>query len=80
MVPRCGGACHAPQSCGPAPAATRVTTVEVMLVLSRWPHGEHSVVCTEVEVETHTSCACGCRTTQEDCNPLQVTTYKLSYF
>jgi len=42
MVARCGGSCYAPPySC--ISNQTSLQTVEVMLVQSKWPHGEHDI-------------------------------------
>ena len=50
MVERCGGSCYTPPyTC--ISNLTSLHTVEVMLVQSKWPHGEHDVRCSEVEVE-----------------------------
>ena len=69
-VDKCGGFCYIPpHSCNPARETKR--RVQVMLVLSKWPHGEHETLCTEVEV--HHQCQCGCQVQPEQCLPdLQV--------
>jgi len=67
-VNRCGGSCYVPpHSCNPTKET--VMTVQVMLVLSKWPHGEHETLCTEVEVEVHHECQCGCQIQQDQCLP-----------
>ena len=42
-----------------------------MLVQSKWPHGEHEVRCSQVQVPVHETCKCGCRLRREDCNKHQ---------
>ena len=42
-----------------------------MLVQSKWPHGEHEVQCSQVQVPVHETCKCGCRLRREDCNKHQ---------
>ena len=70
MVERCGGSCYAPPySC--ISNQSSLHTVEVMLVQSKWPHGEHDIRCTEVSVEVHESCRCGCKLEASNCNNLQ---------
>ena len=70
MVERCGGSCYAPPySC--LANQSSVNTVEVMLVLSKWPHGEHDIRCSEVRVEVHESCRCGCKLEASNCNNFQ---------
>ena len=65
---RCGGACFVPpHSCNAV--KTSVKKVPVMLVMAKWPHGEHEVVCKEVEVEVHDECECGCKLKHRDCHP-----------
>jgi len=67
-VDRCGGSCYGPaHTC--SPMMKSVTMVQVMLVLSKWPHGEHETLCTEVEVEVHDQCECGCRIQPDQCLP-----------
>ena len=66
-VARCGGSCYVqPYSCNPT--SQTVMTIPVMLVLSKWPHGEHEVLCTEVLVEVHKECQCGCKLQQHHCH------------
>ncbi len=43
VLKRCGGGCALPPHSCQAAARARVRTVEVMLVLGIWPHGEHEV-------------------------------------
>jgi len=70
MVERCGGSCYIEQyTC--LPAQKSIKTVEVMLILSKWPQGEHEVKCSTVEVEVHDTCKCGCKLKKENCNKLQ---------
>ena len=65
---RCGGTCYDPShTC--YPTVKTVTKVQVMMVMARWPHGEHETLCTEVEVENHDQCECGCRTQPDQCLP-----------
>ena len=67
-VDRCGGSCYAPShSCNPT--VTSINKVQVMLVMSKWPHGKHETLCTEVEVETHHACQCGCQVQPDQCLP-----------
>ena len=67
-VDKCGGSCYIPpHSCNPA-RETKMK-VQVMLVMSKWPHGEHETLCTEVEVEVHHQCECGCQVQPEQCLP-----------
>jgi len=70
MVDRCGGSCYM-ESYNCIPEATSMTKVQVMLVQSKFPHGKHDTMCSEVEVEVHNSCKCGCKTKREHCNRLQ---------
>ena len=66
-VDKCGGSCYIPpHSCNPA-TETKMK-VQVMLVLSKWPHGEHETL-TEEEVEVHHQCQCGCQVQPEQCLP-----------
>lgn len=72
VVKRCGGGCALPpHSCqaarGGRHAATRTVTVEVMLVLGIWPHGEHEVVCSRLEVEEDRECECECAVREHHC-------------
>ena len=70
-VNRCGGGCHLnSHSCRPTEVQER--EVEVMLVLAKWPEGEHSVVCTSLQVEEHFSCSCDCHQQQHHCLPQQI--------
>ena len=39
-----------------------------MLVLARWPQGEHQVVCSSIQVEDHLACGCGCEVKPEHCS------------
>lgn len=65
---RCGGTCYDPShTC--YPTVKTVTKVQVMMVLARWPHGEHETLCSEVEVENHDECECGCRVQPDQCLP-----------
>ena len=66
-VSRCKGGCNLPaHSCHPTQVAER--QVEVMLVLARWPQGEHQVVCSSIQVEDHLACGCGCAVKPEHCS------------
>ena len=66
-VERCGGSCYVHQySCNPT--SMSVMTILVMLVLSKWPHGEHEVLCSEAMVEIHYECQCGCKLQQHHCH------------
>ena len=66
-VARCGGSCYVNQyTCNHV--STSTITVQVMLVLSKWPHGEHHVLCDEVEVEIHEQCQCGCKVEEHQCH------------
>lgn len=56
----CLGSCTArPYSCTPTREETE--EVEVMLVLSRWPQGEHQVICTSLQVVQQVECGCRCQ-------------------
>ena len=67
-VNKCGGSCFVPpHSCNPGKETKMV--VQVMLVLSKWPHGEHETICTEVEVDVHHECECGCKVHPDQCLP-----------
>ena len=67
-VNKCGGSCYVPpHSCNPAKETKLV--VQVMLVLSKWPHREHETLCTEVEVDVHHECECGCQVHPDQCLP-----------
>ena len=67
-VDRCGGSCYAPShSCNPT--VRSINKMQVMLVMSKWPHGKHETLCTEVEVETHHACQCGCQVQPDQCLP-----------
>ena len=69
-VERCGGGCQLPgHRC--APSQVNLQEVEVMVVLARWPQGEHQVVCTSLQVEEHSSCTCGCRVRPQHCSARQ---------
>ena len=66
-VERCQGGCSLPaHACHPTQVVER--EVEVMLVLARWPHGEHQVVCSSLQVEDHLDCGCGCEVKPEYCS------------
>ena len=66
-VSRCKGGCNLPaHSCHPTQVVKR--QVEVMLVLARWPQGEHQVVCSSIQVEDHLACGCGCEVKPEHCS------------
>ena len=66
-VSRCKGGCNLPaHSCHPTQVVER--QVEVMLVLARWPHGEHQVVCSSIQVEDHLACGCGCEVKPNHCS------------
>ena len=66
-VSRCKGGCNLPaHSCHPTQVVER--QVEVMLVLARWPQGEHQVVCSSIQVEDHLACGCGCEVKPEHCS------------
>ena len=69
VVKRCGGGCALPpHSCQAVGAGRgRGRTVEVMLVLGIWPHGEHEVVCGRVEVEEDRECECECGVREHHC-------------
>jgi len=68
MVERCAGSCYIPaHRCNPT--KTSVKKVPVMMVMNQWPHGEHEMSCSDVEVEVHEECACGCDLNQDDCLP-----------
>ena len=67
-VPRCGGSCYVPtHTCMAQVRSTKV--VQVMLVMSKWPHGEHETVCIDVELDVHHECECGCKVQPEQCLP-----------
>ena len=67
-VDRCGGSCFVPaHTC--SPRVKSMAMVQVMLVMSKWPHGEHETLCTEVEVEVHHECECGCKVQPDQCLP-----------
>ena len=67
-VNKCGGSCYSPpHTCNPA-KETKVV-VQVMLVLSKWPHGEHETLCAEVEVDVHHECDCECQVHPDQCLP-----------
>ena len=67
-VDRCGGSCFVPaHTC--SPRVKSMTMVQVMLVMSKWPHGEHETLCTEVDVEVHHECECGCKVQPDQCLP-----------
>ena len=67
-VERCGGSCYVNQySCNPT--SMSVMTIPVMLVLSKWPHGEHEILCSEVMLEVHHECQCGCKLEKHHCHP-----------
>ena len=66
-VSRCKGGCNLPaHSCHPTQVVEK--EVEVMLVLARWPQGEHQVVCSSIQVEDHLACGCGCEVKPEHCS------------
>ena len=66
-VSRCKGGCNLPaHSCHPTQVVER--QVEVMLVLARWPQGEHQVVCSSIQVEDHLACGCGCEVKPDHCS------------
>ena len=68
MVDRCAGSCYVPpHSCNVVKKT--VKKVPVMLVLNKWPHGEHEMVCRDLEVDVHEECGCGCELEQDDCLP-----------
>ena len=68
MVDRCAGSCYVPpHSCNVVKKS--VKKVPVMLVLNKWPHGEHEMVCRDLEVDVHEECGCGCELEQNDCLP-----------
>ena len=70
MVHRCGASCYM-EAYDCIPTKTSVRTVEVMLVQSKWPHGQHEVHCSQLEVEVHDKCNCGCKLKKENCNKYQ---------
>lgn len=66
-VERCGGSCYVQQyTCNPI--STSTITVPVMLVQAQWPHGEHQVLCDQVQVEVHHECQCGCKVEEHQCH------------
>ena len=68
MVDRCAGSCYIPaHRCNPVKKS--VKKVPVMMVMNQWPHGEHEMVCHDVEVDVDEECACGCDLNQDDCLP-----------
>lgn len=52
MVERCGGSCYI-ESYDCIPDQTSLMPVEVMVVQSKWPHGQHDVHCTQIQVPVH---------------------------
>lgn len=68
LLRRCGGGCHLPPHTCQAVAGRRQTrSLEVMLVLGIWPHGEHEVVCTRLELEEDRECECECAVREHHC-------------
>jgi len=64
----CGGSCYTPShKCRPLVSTTR--PVQVMMVLDKWPHGEHQTVCTTLQLEVHHQCQCGCHLKPDQCHP-----------
>jgi len=59
-----GGPCQSPFSCDPVGIV--VEEVEVMVVLAKWPTGEHQVSCTTLQVIEETQCKCQCE--KKNCN------------
>ena len=67
-VKRCRGGCSLlAHTCQPTQVVER--QVEVMLVLARWPQGEHQVICSSIQVEDHLNCGCSCQVKPDDCSP-----------
>jgi hypothetical protein len=70
VLKRCGGGCALPpHSCQAARGGRQTTrrTVEVMLVLGIWPHGEHEVVCSRLQLEEDRECECECGVREHHC-------------
>lgn len=70
MVERCGGSCYI-ESYDCIPDQISLRPVQVMVVQSKWPHGQHDVHCTQIQVPVHQSCKCGCKLKQDHCNKYQ---------
>ena len=61
-VDRCSGSCNIiSHTCQPINLTYQV--VPVMLVMTKWPYGEHELLCEEVMVSVHEDCSCGCKIT-----------------
>ena len=68
VLKRCGGGCALPpHTCQAASGRRHVRSVEVMLVLGIWPHGEHEVVCSRLELEEERECECECGVREHHC-------------
>lgn len=74
-VKRCGGSCHM-HSHRCIPTSTRMKRLDVMTVLSQFPHVETQIQCGYVEVEEHVTCGCDCPVKAKDCRQDQY--YSLS--
>ena len=67
-VDRCSGSCNIfSHTCQAINLTYQV--VQVMMVMTQWPHGEHQLVCDQIMVDVHQDCSCGCETIPEDCHP-----------
>ena len=68
VVERCGGSCYVPpHSCNAVRKS--VKKVPVMMVMNKWPHGEHEMVCSVLDVEVDEECECGCELDKDSCLP-----------
>lgn len=71
VVMRCGGNCIRPSHrC--IPVLKRTRSIPVMMIISRFPHGNHETVCGHVEVEEHVECGCDCPIRSEDCRRARI--------
>jgi PDGF/VEGF domain len=67
VLRRCGGGCALPPHTCQAAGRRQARSVEVMLVLGIWPHGEHEVVCSRLELEEDRECECACAVREQHC-------------
>ena len=67
-VNRCSGSCNTiSYNCQPFNQTFQL--VPIMMVMNRWPHGEHELICDEIAVSFHEECSCGCEVTPQECHP-----------
>ena len=71
LVKRCGGNCIRPSHrC--ISITKQKKMIPIMMIMPRFPHGNHNSVCGNIEIDEDVECGCGCPIRPEDCHRARI--------